>query len=381
MTESADEAHVAVTGIDFFGDLDCRGKMLLPQGGGAESGSRGLLETARGLGARPLVYGAGIENHGQALQYWEERELLLGNGSKALAQARNPFRLRESLGRTGLRMPEFFGADRMPPAGEWLLKPLFRGGGHGICRLPEDTAELRRVLSRLEAPERYIVQAFQKGLPASMTFLANGSSALPLGASYQLNAEDKGINSFYYTGSIVPLKPAHPAFWEDMARAAARLTEDFGLVGLNTLDFMLCGDTVLVLELNPRWSASVELIEAWIGRRLFADHMKACQGALPEWAKREDEFASRQFYGKRILYAGEGIIVGDYREGWGPLYNGGVRDLPRPGVLIKQGEPLCTVLAEGATKEECSRRLAEKAARMQAFYLQGRMNKREEAHR
>lgn len=372
LTESAASSKIQVTGIDFFGDLDCCGEILTPNKQRSAFSTLGLLKIAQGLKCQGLVYGSGPENHWEALRYWEDQNLLLGNGYNTLVKARNPYLLRETLGQIGVKMPDFFSPNQIPPAGSWLLKPLFRGGGHGIARLPSEEAGIRSVLSQLDDAERYIVQEFQDGIPASMTFLADGKKVLLLGFSYQLIQEDSEKNSFLYTGNIVPMPSPYPSFGEDMAVLASHLTADFGLKGINTLDFILCENGVRVLEINPRWSGSVELIEAWLGRSLFLDHIKACGGELPQAAEWEGLLSacSSRFFGKKILYANTSFTIRNYEEGWQSLYEYGLRDIPRPGGLTMKGEPICTVLADGSSKEECMSALEKKAHWAREFYEQ-----------
>jgi len=359
-------------GIDFFGDLDCRGKVISPRDDfGLSPTTHNLLEIARSLDCQGLVYGAGPENHGPSLKHWEERCLLLGNGPGALAQARDPYILRETLKQIGADMPTFHTPQKPPVPGNWLLKPLFQGGGHGIIKLPIREAEAMRVLSRLDEPERYIVQEYLNGIPGSVTFLADGLSAMLVGSSSQLTQEASEHSPFRYLGNVVPLPPTYPAFWEDMAKIANHLTVTFGLKGLNTLDFILTEDGAKVLELNPRWSGSVELIEACLGQSLFLAHLNACEGRLPDSAQWEKTAAARppRFYGKKILYAQTSFTVKSYKEGWQALYNRGVRDIPKPGGDIQAGEPICTVLAQGRSEKECKLLLEEKDALVREFYI------------
>ena len=53
---------------------------------------------------------------------------------------------------------------------------------------------------------------------------------------------------------------------------------EFGLKGLNGIDFLLTADDEpMFLEVNPRYSASMELFAAAMAD-LFSLHVKACQG-------------------------------------------------------------------------------------------------------
>ena len=58
-----------------------------------------------------------------------------------------------------------------------------------------------------------------------------------------------------------------------------KLVPVFALKGLNSLDFIQAGDKSLVLEINPRPSASMQLYDA----DLFNRHIKASQGELIDY--------------------------------------------------------------------------------------------------
>jgi len=371
MIESAVESGLEVTGVDFFGDMDCRGEVKTPSAD-SEPRTLDLLKIAQEIECSEcsgLVYGSGIENYGYALEYWQDKDLLLGNGPETLLKVRNPFILRDVLAQIGMEMPEFHSSDWIPTEGSWLLKPLFKGGGYGIFELPSIEADIRSVLNQLDKPERYVIQEKLDGVPASITFLADGAKALLVGSSYQLIHEQTREELFQYMGNIVPLTAPYLDFWKDMDKLANHLSAAFGLKGLNTLDFILC-DGVKILELNPRWSGSVEMIEAWLGRRLLIEHIKACKGELPDKAEWERSVRSQRFYGKKIIFADVSFTVRDDAEDWQRLYQYGIRDIPWPKSSIKKGEPICTVLADGTSKDECLLKLSEKAKQVRDFYEQ-----------
>ena len=66
-----------------------------------------------------------------------------------------------------------------------------------------------------------------------------------------------------------------------MSAIAGAVTEAFGLVGLNGIDFVLREGEPYVLEINPRYSASMELIERGGRLSVFEAHVAACGGDLP----------------------------------------------------------------------------------------------------
>ncbi len=65
---------------------------------------------------------------------------------------------------------------------------------------------------------------------------------------------------------------------------ANQLTQEFGLRGVNGIDLVIPDDLgVHLIEVNPRYTASMELVERAYGLNIFALHLEALAGRLPEW--------------------------------------------------------------------------------------------------
>ncbi|MDR3584293.1 MAG: ATP-grasp domain-containing protein [Desulfosporosinus sp.] len=389
LMESAGESGYPVQGIDFFADLDsCRwGKtMSLKNDFGLAPSVELLLEVAQNLPCEGLVYTSGPENYSAGLKFWEERGLLFGNKVDVLDQVRDPWKLKQALAEIGAVMPEFHLVKDWDPDTQgkiMLIKPLDGGGGRGVRVLPlpkeKDTAQ--GLISSLQEPARYIVQDYISGIPASVTFLADGQRTEVLGTSRQLTIR-QGANNFIYAGNIVPLDTSLisgasgtlDVFEETLWRICSHLSTVFRLRGINTLDFVINSKGIWVLEVNPRWSASVELIEVWRGERLFARHLAACRASqrsllLDRYEGRLNQNQNRPgFWGKRIVYAESSFQVGC---GWelSYLYEQGVRDIPVAGTKIERGEPICTVLSTVAAASDaaCLRKLQLKAGWVRRF--------------
>jgi predicted ATP-grasp superfamily ATP-dependent carboligase len=190
------------------------------------------------------------------------------------------------------------------------------------------------------------------GVSASASFVADGRRSVVLGWSAQLHRP----RSFRYAGNIMPLAGSGRARAE-VAAIAEALTRRYELRGLNGFDFVLRRDRPVVLEVNPRYCASMELVERGSGASVFGLHLAACRGHLPA---RLDEAAGA--WGKAIVYASRTVAVPDTSQ-W---IDQGVRDVPHPGEVIRLGHPICTVLASGPTQALCHAALVAEAARIQA---------------
>ncbi len=377
LMESAVESGHEVIGIDFFSDIDTRwqGKTInLSEDYGLKPTIKHVLEVAKTISCDGLVYASGPENTTKELNYWERKGLLRGNGISTLTKVRNPWKLHQSLGKIGVKMPRFCSVGEWKyheDVKRWLLKPLNRGGGHGIVELSKKKEDVLDLLSGLSRPACFIVQEYIDGIPGSVTFLANGRKAVVLGTSRQLISENI-FRPFLYEGNIVPLDihtVMNPLdFEKQITTICEHLSKDFSVIGINTVDFIINEEGIWILELNPRWSASVELIEKSLGKRLFAYHLAACKG-MELTQNIQQCKPPNKFWGKRIVYAPapsiiENLTMAQLRR----LYEEGVRDIPSMGTIIPKGQPLCTVLAEGVTDQNCNMRLKIKTEWIQRFF-------------
>jgi predicted ATP-grasp superfamily ATP-dependent carboligase len=157
-------------------------------------------------------------------------------------------------------------------------------------------------------------------------------------------------------------------------RIGAALADAFALRGLFGCDFLLHGGTAWLTEVNPRYAASVEVIEHALGRSLLGGHVRTClpsSGAdlalLPEPGPGVTAAADRRIVGKAILFAPHEFVVSEDLTGAvAPLVGElpSLADIPRAGTLIEAGHPVCTVLAAAGDWETC---LAELRDRVQAL--------------
>ncbi len=339
MAESAVRARCDVVTVDYFGDLDtkrlCPNTSLREQGLGYSATA--LARVAREISCDAVAYCGGLENHPDVVEALAEGRTLLGNAPETLRAVRDPATLFSFLSARGFAVPETIGASgRLPTAGRWLVKPVASGGGHGI-----------RPWRGEPLGPRHVLQERLAGVTASVAFVADGRQAVLLGWSEQLHRR----SGFRYAGNVLPLE-APAAALEELRLLIQALTVGFGLVGLNGVDFVLYKNRPAVVEVNPRYSASMELVERATGVSMFALHLAACRGSLPEPGSADAAIYPRGqtgFHGKRIVYAGRSVAV-TASLAW---LDRGVRDIPLEGDVIRKGHPICTVLASGPSRQAC----------------------------
>jgi predicted ATP-grasp superfamily ATP-dependent carboligase len=289
-----------------------------------------------------------------------ERGALWGNDADTLERVRDPLALTRALRARGLAVPETrtSAPDESEVGRSWLLKPRDSGGGRGVARW---TASAR---DRARLGRRWYLQERVEGASGSVVFVADRTRCVPLGVSRQIIGDAAfGGEGFRYCGSVLS-----GGYDDDVSLAAATglaaaVTAEFGLVGVNCVDFVARAGVPVAVEVNPRWSSSMELVERAYGVSVFGAHADCCRdGVLPAF----DLAAARRSapaLAKAIVYARHDVEVGDTSR-W--LADRDLRDVPNPGERISAGRPICTVLAEGRDAADCYRRLVERAGRVYA---------------
>jgi predicted ATP-grasp superfamily ATP-dependent carboligase len=358
LAESAATAGFPVLAVDAYGDLDLLARartVTLPRDLGVEWSPAAAVRVLDGVPCAAVAYVSNLENHPASLARLAAGRRLWGNAADVVRRVRDPIRLARELTRRGVETPRVCAGPRAPGGGEtsWLVKPRRSGGGNGIHPWTAGDA----------VPRASYLQERVVGIAGSITFVADGRRAVPLGLSRQLTGEAVfGVSAFRYCGSLLcggpeSLFPQEAALARRAEALAAATTEAFGLVGLNGIDFVARDGVPWPVEVNPRYSASMELVERVHGVSLFGLHAEACCGRLPA-AGALGRPAAR-VAGKGIVYATDEVIMGHLRRWW---CDADVRDVPRPGERMATGQPICTVFAEGATEADCRAALAARAA-------------------
>ena len=353
LAESAARAGYEVLAVDGFGDLDLRARaqsVSVARIGGRFS-IRAAVAAARDLRADVVCYVGSFENHARAVGALAAGRILWGNAPGVLSAVRDPVRLARALRAGGFPTPAVRAtAPRVGTAkrGRWLVKPLASGGGSGVA--PWRGGPL---------PRGSYLQQRVAGTPGSIVFAADGHRAVPLGVSCALAGDPAfGAGGFRYCGSM--LVGAEQPLFGHARRLAAAVTDAFGLVGVNGIDFVARGGVPYAVEVNPRYCASMELVERAREISIFQLHARACAGELPDLDRTVGGAAD--VLGKAIVYARDDVVP-EGTARW--LEDNDVRDVPSPGERITAGHPICTVFARGRTVAACQAALA---ARARALY-------------
>ena len=216
-----------------------------------------------------------------------------------------------------------------------------------------------------------MLQKYVAGESCSAAFVAARGRAVLVGATRQIVGRDWGLSpEFQYVGSLGPL-PLTALESAKLARLGGVLAQRFGLVGLFGVDFIRTAEDLWPVEVNPRYTASVEVLERLTGSNFVACHANACAGGeLPE--PPPEPIGS--FAGKAVVYARRdcvwvreslaGMYIASAEDSCPPktpdlfhVEGPNIADLPHEGQRFETGQPMATVFATGQDLATVQQRL------------------------
>lgn len=347
--------------------------------------------------------GGGTENHASLVDSLANRFRWCGLTGEALRNIRDPQILFPLAQAVGLSIPATYYHETHPNPqsfafelfdlqknSNWLWKSADKGGGLGVSRL-ETIADLE--LFCHHAAPGYIQQHVTgEAFGATIIISANGEAEW-IGASRLLTAseqveqiliqaadrdnapirkvitreEHRRDYPFLFAGAIGPhLLPT--AIVDQLLALARKCFHTFGIKGWFQVDFVLDNDErAWILEINPRWSATMEIYERALGRSLTSDHLRAWGIELSDESKQsstEPITSSNTAFWKDVVYAEREFLwteqhleaVLKFNEkalleaGW-PV----IADIPTANQVFEIGMPIFTTIVSGRNEEELRR--------------------------
>jgi predicted ATP-grasp superfamily ATP-dependent carboligase len=213
-----------------------------------------------------LICGSGIESFYPVLENLPSHIHLIGNKTDTIRQLRTPELFFNQLLQLNIPHPETR-FTRPKAKNTWLIKSATGLGGTHINFLDEQVIDSNHYFQRYEA-----------GISGSALIVANGQSAqiLSLNKHYLSTTKAMPFRLVAIDNSLT----IDDKQQRDIELYSTILTQYFGLLGLNSIDFIMTEDgRLLITEINPRPSASAELLTGMLNPIQL--HLKACRGQLP----------------------------------------------------------------------------------------------------
>jgi uncharacterized protein len=356
---------------DLFADIDLQARcpaMRLPG-----HYPEGFEELAAGDVPGPWLYTGGLENWPALVERMARRRGLWGNDEAVLARVRHPGFVCRILREAGLAVPAV--AWQSQPAvgsGRWLAKPTRGAGGAGI-RVYDGPSD-----PESKPPPEVYYQEYIIGESWSAQYVADGQRAILLGVTRQLVGESwLRAAPFHYCGSIGPLHVL-PDLQHNLERLGTVLTEKCELRGLFGVDGVVCGGEFWPVEVNPRYTASIEVLEYATGLQALAWHRAMFDGWVEE-SPVLPPFPGLECTGKAILFARQALVFpaegpwqavldhpGDIH--WMPTF----ADIPAAGQRIEAGRPILTLFGRGEAMAGCLEALQRRAADVERWLYRGK---------
>ena len=326
---------------DMFGDVDLA--RTAEQFQVVDDYPHGLIAATAEFPPAPWMYVGALENSPNVVAEISKSRPLWGVGPGELARIRNPLTLRAALEAGGVSVPTIRESQEPPPRDRsWVVKPIRSAGGRSIRIWNADAT----------APqEPHYFQKHVFGEPMSAIWIGAATEAPRLcGVTRQLIGEAAfHARPFTYCGSIGPIK-IDVTLNRELARLGKALAQ-FNLAGLFGVDFAFDGMTAWILEVNPRYSASIEVLERATATPLLAAHAGAFDVSFSERLSRpvDVRVKSDSVHGKAIVFAATDCVCSDL-EDLAKRHSIEIADIPALGSVIHATQPICTVFAEGRSE-------------------------------
>lgn len=323
VVQSARKAGYTVYAFTYYDDEDLKlyaEVEKIPEG--KKEAKERVEQIAESLGAK-VVLSTGYEDLNI------KDDLVLGHSPQEASRVKDKLKFYRTLDRAGIPFPQLVGPDE---GYEAICKPRMGGGGEKVFVANPGLLE--------SIGEDYICQRYVEGTACSVSVMA-GRNTMPIAVNEILVGwKEMNAKGFTYTGNITPfsLKLAKNSI-KELINTAIETVELFDLRGSVGVDFIV-GDKPYVLEINPRFQASVDSIEWSHDINMFKLHVDSVKGREVETPK------TRRFASRTILFADRTTEIGKCMAG-NPFF----ADVPPRGVY-RAGSPLVSILCSGNSRNE-----------------------------
>ena len=293
-----------------------------------------------------LVLGTGFEDRLLLVAELEDQFPVLGTSAAACINCKEPAHFFPTLARLGIPHPETRFDPPPSPVG-WLTKKV---GGSGGLHINETKATARvskhTYFQKKVSGDAISVLGIVSAQGDAFAFSRQWTSPTP-------------SQPYRYGGATGPL-----TLDEDLeARlidTCLTLAREFDLKGIVSFDFLIDNGEPLLIEINARPGATLDVFDDAQGT-LFAAHIAACTGENPARIL-QDQWQPPAARAVAYLYAGQAPVTVNFAD-W-PDW---VMDRPAPGTRIAAQNPIATVLAEAETPDAAERLCFERMGQLNSM--------------
>ncbi len=296
-----------------------------------------------------IVYGSGFEDRPELLEVIGHRFRLLGNSAETVRKTKDSDRLAFAARALGIRHPQTAMRAKGDAEG-WLVKR--RGGSGGT--------HVRHFSPSQDAPSPHdYFQRFVPGRAVSLLFASAPGRFVALGVSEQWT--DPTANAPFRFGGAAQPAGTRVQTVSAMIESSKALAGEFGLRGLCSADFIVDGKAPVLIEINPRPGATLDIFRTAAANPI--DLHLACfdpDGVDINWPGTGDAGASA------VVYAESSLVISG-SEPW-PEWTA---DRPPGGTRISPGDPVCTVMARGPGTGAAKALVKQRMVKIREFIYSG----------
>ena len=345
--------------MDVFGDKDCQISAAFWRHIGTCVPGQTVIDSEKFLsslsvfkinGFKGLVIGSGFEGKYDLLRRANEILPLYASPLSVFSYLESPVLFFETLKLLEVPFPQVnLSADSFEELGpDWILKDLGSSGGLGI----------KKQTGRRSKSSEY----FQKRLPGtavSLSFFADGQNVVPLGYSKPVATTQSNL-PFVFCGLDGPIELIDSVAQEAL-KISKLIVHKFKLRGYNGIDFLVSDKSVQFLDLNPRITASFEILQESHSFCFFEKHIHLTSD-IPGNTCISESFPAMQkkiISGFRVIYAESDFYMNERCQK--SLFNNKfLTNIPNSKYFFKKYEPVCSVFLRSNSMLELQRALDDK---------------------
>jgi len=333
--KAAKDAGFDVIAVDAFVDQDTQAmakQCIQVACTGHQFDAQALLRALDAIDSADIFgvcYGAGFEAQPDLLASIGQRFRLLGNSADTIKASKHP-EIFAAFCHANQFLTPAISMNQPSVLDDWLVKEVGGSGGAHIQWASAYQAPLK---------SNQYFQQMQIGTPVSCLFLASEQDVQVIGMNEQWVDADKHT-PFKYGGAVSQIALSANLV-ETFKQFVSLASKQFNLKGLNSVDAVVDGEQLVMLEINPRLSATVDLYAPEKGT-LMASHVSAfCIEAMPTLV------LSTQSKAHHIVYAHQPVQIAKDK-----IWPEWVSDIPSQSQYFEIGMPICTVTSSAGNVQE-----------------------------
>lgn len=314
----------------------------------------------------PILYTGGLENHSALLHLLSAQRTILGITGSTLYNLRNIPGFYNLLKSKQINTPTIITSTKdLNKETSYLRKPKYRSGGLGIK--PFEPSKQTMV-----DDADFYYQEFIKGESRSAIFCFTESGFELLGTSIQSSGtQSLHASDFLYSGNMGPVNPCASEL-KELQTIGEIISSNYRPRGLLGMDYILNDSRVYPLEINPRYTASVEVLELALGQNFITKHMQAFGFKT---IYENPAHTEPSVIGKAIYYAPHDVLIPEDAP-WvsieaNPRLFSPFADIPRANSAIDKGSPVVTIFAKASSLNEVEGQLKTRTSQLDSLFHVG----------